>query len=196
VAQAGGRVLVQAPDEAAFSSMPAAALAAAPGGRPVRGLRLAQDVQDEVAGILSSGVPPIRTHGWEAHMAMAETDDPGYLAEGESRLTRLACPECGGGLAQVDLPQISYFRCHIGHQYAPQTLAAAQADAAEAKLWSAVAALEEQAALLHYLDKVEHAEQPEQAADADRITERAAVLREQVRQWTAPPVGQSEEPTG
>jgi hypothetical protein len=40
----------------------------------------------------------------------------------------LTCPDCGGGMAQVDLPQISHFRCHVGHQFAPQALAAAQAD--------------------------------------------------------------------
>ena len=77
---------------------------------------------------------------------MPDSDDPGFLSEEETKLTRMVCPECGGSLAQVDLPQISYFRCHIGHQYAPQTLAAAQAETAEAKLWSAVAAMEEQAA--------------------------------------------------
>lgn len=51
-------------------------------------------------------------------------------------------------MAQVDLPKISYFRCHVGHQFGPQALAAAQLEASERKLWSAVAALEEQAAVL------------------------------------------------
>ena len=54
-------------------------------------------------------------------------------------------------MAQVDLPKISYFRCHVGHQFAPQALAAAQVEASETKLWSAVAALEEQATVLRYL---------------------------------------------
>jgi two-component system, chemotaxis family, protein-glutamate methylesterase/glutaminase len=64
-------------------------------------------------------------------MDMVESDDPGYLREDETRLTRLTCPDCGGGLAQVDLQQISYFRCHVGHQFAPRAFAAAQADASE-----------------------------------------------------------------
>jgi two-component system chemotaxis response regulator CheB len=70
---------------------------------------------------------------------------------------RLGCPECGGGMAQIELPTISYFRCHVGHQYSPQTLLIAQLEAAELKLWSAVAALEEQAATARYLGALEDA---------------------------------------
>lgn len=84
-------------------------------------------------------------------MSMRDSDDPTFLSEGETRLTRLTCPECGGSLAQADLPRISYFRCHVGHQYSPQSLEAAQAEAVEAKLWAAVAALEEHAALARHL---------------------------------------------
>jgi hypothetical protein len=58
---------------------------------------------------------------------------------------------CRGALAETALPQITYYRCHVGHQFGPQSLAAAQADAAEAKLWAAVATLEETAALARHL---------------------------------------------
>lgn len=84
-------------------------------------------------------------------MRMADSSDPSFLAGDETQLTRLACPDCGGGMAQITLPTIAYFRCHIGHRFSPQVLAAAQAEAAEAKLWSAVAALEEQAVMLRHL---------------------------------------------
>jgi two-component system chemotaxis response regulator CheB len=194
VAQAGGRVLVQEPAEAHFASMPSAALAAAPNARAWPVAQLADGVLDCLTELTESAeLPAMRTHDWETEMEMAESDDPGFLAEGETKLTRLVCPECGGGLAQVDLPQITYFRCHIGHQYAPKTLAAAQADATEAKLWSAVAALEEQATFLHHLDALGSAEQPDPSIVAEQIAERAAILREQARQWTAPAVSQPDE---
>jgi two-component system chemotaxis response regulator CheB len=194
VAQAGGRVLVQEPTEAHFASMPTAALAAAPGAQAWPAEHLAEGVLDYLAEMADSAdLPAMRTHGWEAEMEMAESDDPGFLAEGETKLTRLVCPECGGGLAQVELPKITYFRCHIGHQYAPKTLAAAQADSTEAKLWSAVAALEEQAAFLRHLDTLGPAEQPDSGADAGELADRAALLREQVRQWTVPAVSQPDE---
>jgi hypothetical protein len=82
---------------------------------------------------------------------MEEGSDLQFLSPGETRLTRLACPDCGGALAEIVLPQISYYRCHVGHQFGPQSLAAAQAESAEAKLWGAVATLEETAALARHL---------------------------------------------
>ena len=134
----------------------------------------------------------------EADMDMIDSDDPAYLREDESRLTRLTCPECGGSLAQVDLAQISYFRCHVGHQFSPQTLAAAQAEASEQKLWSAVAALEEQTSVLRYLERgaprVADSLPPsndQSSAPQDRYVEevagRAAALRSQVRAWSSHP---------
>jgi len=82
---------------------------------------------------------------------MEEGTDLQFLSSGEAGLTRLACPECGGALAEAVLPHITYYRCHVGHQFGPQSLAATQAEAAEAKLWAAVAALEETAALARHL---------------------------------------------
>ena len=112
---------------------------------------------------------------------MAQGADPAYLADDEARLLRLGCPECGGGMAQIELPTISFFRCHVGHQYSPQTLLIAQLEAAELKLWSAVAALEEQAATARYLEVVEEApDGPDPDAtmrQAREIAEHARALR-------------------
>ncbi|MFL6160662.1 MAG: chemotaxis protein CheB [Jatrophihabitantaceae bacterium] len=198
VAHAGGQVLAQQPAEAYFASMPAAALAAAPNARALPSTELAGAVLEQALAVArTADQHPM--HPREPIMNMADSDDPGFLDEGETKLTRLACPECGGGLAEVDLPQITYFRCHVGHQYAPQTLVAAQAEAAEAKLWSAVAALEERAALRRYLDELDLLHRPPvapgQPEPAQRIADWAAVLREQVRQWTGQPT-QLDESTG
>jgi two-component system chemotaxis response regulator CheB len=84
-------------------------------------------------------------------MKMSESNDPGFLDDRETQLTRLACPECGGVMAEISLPKITYFRCHVGHQFGPKVLAAAQAETSEKKLWNAVAALEEQAVVLRHL---------------------------------------------
>lgn len=50
-----------------------------------------------------------------------------------------------------DLGHIAYFRCHVGPQYSPRSLEAAQRASTEAKLWAATAALEEHAALARHL---------------------------------------------
>jgi two-component system, chemotaxis family, protein-glutamate methylesterase/glutaminase len=200
VAQAGGQVLVQDLGEAEFASMPRSALAAAPGARAVPVRQLAHQIRQcvEVARSLRSESARFEAR-MEAEMDMLESDDPGYLGEDESRLTRLTCPDCGGGLAQVDLPQISYFRCHVGHQFAPQALASAQADASEKKLWSVVAALEEQAAVLRYMQRLGSRRQTQAAPPgqdhsltarqhyADEVASRAVALRTQVRAWSSNP---------
>jgi two-component system chemotaxis response regulator CheB len=164
IAQAGGTVVVQDPQLALFPSMPRAAMVAAGGAPAVAPGRMAAYVTELLAK-KESTMPP--REGEEApQMRMADSSDPRYLAEDETSLTRLACPECGGGLAQIQLPRITYYRCHVGHQYGPQSLAAAQLDSAEAKLWNAVAALEESAAFSRHL-----AEHADTVADQDAAEE-------------------------
>jgi two-component system, chemotaxis family, protein-glutamate methylesterase/glutaminase len=199
VAQAGGQVLVQDPAEAEFASMPRSALAAAPGARVVSVRELAQAVRDslDVAQSLRSDPAPDEAR-MRADRDMVESDDPGYLREDESRLTRLSCPDCGRSMAQVDLPQISYFRCQVGHQFAPQALAAAQAEVSEKKLGRAVTALEEQAAVLRHMQRrasrqrqvaLPDQDQTSSAQEryAEEIASRAVALRTQVREWSSRP---------
>ena len=195
----GGRVLVQDPDEAEFASMPQAALAAAPGARAVPVRQLARHIRRCLDAARSRGGGAVASEAkWGTDMDMVESADPAFLLEDESKLTRLTCPDCGGGMAQVDLPQISYFRCHVGHQFAPQALAAAQVEASEKKLWSAVAALEEQAAVLRYVQRrpprqnevssmEEHRTSSAQDRYAEEIANRAVALRRQVRAWSSNP---------
>jgi two-component system chemotaxis response regulator CheB len=169
IERAGGQVVVQSPDDSEFFGMPRAALRAAPGALALPRAQLAAKVIDLVMDARQTIPPPYdvmpragRTTMAELAAAgptleMAEGSDPAYLATDETRVLRLGCPECGGGMAQVDLPTISYFRCHVGHQYSPQSLLIAQMEAAEGKLWSAVAALEEQAATARFLSALEDA---------------------------------------
>lgn len=184
LAEAGGLVVVQEPEDAIHPSMPRAALAAAPGAVAVPG--------DKIGEVVSGMLGPVGLASWPrsqpreaAEVPMEETSDLQFLSPEETRLTRLACPECGGALAETALPQITYYRCHVGHQFGPQTLAAAQAESAEAKLWSAVAALEETAALARHL--AGHAgpgddTAGEQARTADWASELAQSLQTQIRE--------------
>ena len=191
VAEAGGMVIAQEPTEAAQPSMPRAALAAAPAAMAVPTMKLSETV----VGML--GEPglvawprPERPPVAEVHMG--ERDDLRFLSPEETRLTRLACPDCGGTLAETVLPQISYYRCHVGHQFGPQSLAAAQAESAEAKLWAAVAALEETAALARHL--ATHASPDEDTASqqgrtADWATGLAGSMRTQLQAAGHGPAG-------
>lgn len=172
VSRAGGRVLVQDPAEALFPSMPRAALAAVPGAGSFRACDL---------GAAARPVPSASVAGKEAHVLepFHDSDDVGHLAPDETRLTRLACPDCGGGLAEVDLGDITYFRCHVGHQFSPQVLEAAQRETAESKLWAATAALEEHAVLARHLER-RAADPPE---DYGQVAERSASAAEALRRF-------------
>jgi two-component system, chemotaxis family, protein-glutamate methylesterase/glutaminase len=179
VEQAGGLVVVQDPGGAEQPSMPRAARAAAHTAVPVPDAELGK----VVSGMLGEGglVSWPRTQPREgAEANMEEGSDLQFLSPGETGLTRLACPECGGALAEAALPRITYYRCHVGHQFGPKSLAAAQADTAETKLWAAVAALEETAALARHLTV--NGEAPEDLADQpDGTVEWAAGLAQTVR---------------
>ena len=186
VASGGGQVLVQDPSEAEFPGMPAAALQAVPAATLLTRTTIISAVTTAVDQAVTRQLTPHPTSTAEAAMSMAEGSID-YLSDDESRLTRLSCPDCGGSLAQVDLAQISYFRCHVGHQFGPQALAAAQAEASEAKLWSALAAIEEETAFQRYLGTAVPGMEPEVADGhrqlADDLADRATKLREQVHAW-------------
>ncbi len=153
VARAGGRVVVQDPREATFDSMPRSALTAVPAARIASTGQLAKAVCEQL-DTWAQHEPDVQDGGREQEMpemSMADSDDPGFLTPDEARLTRLSCPDCNGGLAEIDISTFRYYRCHVGHQYSPQSLEAAQREAAESKLWAAAAALEEHAALARHL---------------------------------------------
>ena len=188
VARAGGTVFCQS--DADFSSMPSAALAAAPGAQAVPAAELGRRCAEALLEHTHLHPPPQETgmaRAYEPHTGMAGSSDPAYLDVEETRLTRLSCPDCNGAMAQVDLPRISYFTCHVGHQYSPQSLAAAQAEDAERKLWAAVAALEEQAAVLGYLRQTGQlpADDPVAARYSASVEERSRQLRDQAHSWAA-----------
>ena len=50
----------------------------------------------------------------------------------------LTCPDCGGALRRAELGTLTQFRCHIGHVYTAEVMAAAQFAALE---WTLAAAL-------------------------------------------------------
>ena len=170
VARAGGQVVVQDPAEAAFDSMPRAALFAVPEATTASTARLGALVTEMTAQ--RAPTPSVRKgaeHGMHEGR-MADGDDPAFLAPDEVRLTRMSCPECNGGLAEVELSGFRYYRCHVGHQYSPRSLEAEQRAAVEAKLWSAAAALEEHAAMARHLSRRSDEEVDQGlAADYERV---------------------------
>ena len=103
------------------------------------------------------------THPPEAHRTSKGTtmdaDDnlePDVAEEGIDALsnglypgppTPFRCPECGGALWELSEKPPFRFRCHVGHSFAGEGLAAGQQYDVEAAMWAAVRTLDENAAL-------------------------------------------------
>ena len=140
--EAGGLGIVQDPDDAQQSDMPANAIASCPACRVVPGDRIgpaingwardASATEDE-----SAAAPPVG-------------DDPADLTPPPSqalRATGLTCPECHGVLWTSDDSGRANFRCRVGHRFTFETLRHLQHAEVEKSMWVAVRALEEEASL-------------------------------------------------
>lgn len=137
----GGIGIVQSLDDAAYSEMPANALAAAKA--------------DEVlpAAAIGSALNRLVSHTRAAPMKTprrknrgnqeARQADPAVIPPGD--ISTLTCPECGGTLWERREGNLLRFLCHTGHGFTADSLSLAQKNSVENALWVALRALKERA---------------------------------------------------
>jgi two-component system, chemotaxis family, protein-glutamate methylesterase/glutaminase len=93
----------------------------------------------------------------------------------------LTCPECGGGLWEINQARPPRFRCHTGHGYSLQTLQHAMRGTMEALLWAAERALQADAAVSHRmaeeLRKIDNNAAADEDAHASADERKATLLR-------------------
>jgi two-component system chemotaxis response regulator CheB len=147
----GGIAVVQDPAEATFDSMPRSALQ--------------RVTADHVAPV--AAMPALLS----ALIGTSRPDDvqkgPGAMADDVERLeavvavdfgeqanderadetTVFTCPDCGGVLWQGGEGPLLFFRCHVGHAYAPEVLLQQKSEELEAALWSSLRLLKEKVTL-------------------------------------------------
>lgn len=132
----GGIAVVQDPDDAAVPDMPRSALqhAAIDHVAPLSEIPplLARLTRERVA----AKVAPLP----RAYLGELEGDEPGIPAD-------IVCPQCQGALSFSELGGFEFFRCHVGHTFSLEGLAAEQTEEVERALWAAARALEEGAAI-------------------------------------------------
>lgn len=152
----GGAVVVQDPEEALYSGMPANALEQVVADAVVPSAMIAQTVSAMVRGL----DPPAPPEGVQ------------YAADrtGGTALTSV-CPECGGVLTESDRSSAVQWECHVGHRYSPRSLADAQGDRVEQAMWTAVRMLRDRGALLNRM--ADHAEARGQPRSARRFRRQA-----------------------
>jgi two-component system, chemotaxis family, protein-glutamate methylesterase/glutaminase len=184
IKRCGGVAVVQDPDDAFEPSMPTSALqhvqvdhclplasiapllvslAAQPVAPPRRAVPIEQ-MQHEHALMLAQGEPM-------EHLAAIGTATP------------FACPECHGGLWEVNDSRPARYRCHTGHAFTEQSLDHAFAVAGDEAGWNALRALQERQMFVEQLAARRHSEgRHDEAARleaaAQKFREQASVLRQ------------------
>jgi two-component system chemotaxis response regulator CheB len=85
------------------------------------------------------------------------------------RPTALVCPECQGGLFQIQGDGPPRYRCHTGHAFSLRSMGEAQARATEDALYAAMRALQDKAVVLRQLAELDRL-----AGDAKRAAQEQA----------------------
>lgn len=131
----GGLAIVQDPMDALVMNMPRAAVehVAVDHVVPLR------DIAPLLARLVSTPTGPSPTH-LPGVVAELEGDELGVSAD-------IVCPICQGKLTESEVNGFQMFRCHVGHSFSLETVAAEQAEEVERALWAAARALEESATL-------------------------------------------------
>jgi two-component system chemotaxis response regulator CheB len=155
VKRCGGIAIVQNPSEALFPGMPRSALEYAEVDYCLPldeiGPTLARLTREPIPlSAAQSGRAADDAPDFDTRMAALEAD----AMDDDTRPGQpspFGCPECGGVLWERADDTLARYRCRVGHAYSPETLLAAQTEAHEAALWSALRALEEKAQLTRRL---------------------------------------------
>jgi two-component system, chemotaxis family, protein-glutamate methylesterase/glutaminase len=163
IRDAGGKVIVQDPDDAAFPELPSRALVALSPDRvlPVDGIvgALHVMIRDQV---VDHTVP--HAIALEAALDRKVKATPEELARLGPQ-SAIACPECSGPTWQIGEEDNRRYRCYLGHVVTARELLVQGAIEIEAALWSAVRALNERAMTLETLAKdSERSGNPQSAA--------------------------------
>lgn len=192
----GGTAMVQDPREAEEPSMPLSAMkySDVDDCLPVESLaqRLVLRIEAIRAGAVhgESASPQVGPDSARQDIAreqalMQPETDPLSQLQAIAQPSALVCPDCHGGLWEINAASPPRYRCHTGHGYSLRTLAIAHAESTDAALWSAIRALKEKEMILRRLANVADERQDATAREtnllqADVVSNQAAVLRKMV----------------
>lgn len=148
IKRAGGISVVQDPDEALFDGMPRNAVERVDVDHVVPLAEIAPLLTRLVAQRSPHHEPKPMSDELETQRSLKEID--GGARQNEAlggHLSGFTCPECHGALWTIENGQVVRYRCRVGHAFSEEVLHESKSVSIEAALWTALTALEEQAAL-------------------------------------------------
>jgi two-component system chemotaxis response regulator CheB len=178
IKRAGGVAIVQDPRDTEWPSMPESALNhvavdyCVPAGQIGRLL-------DELVGSGTRSAPMSNDDDTLAREELDELTRHRDEHDHPGEPSPYSCPECGGVLWELRDGELIRFRCRVGHAYTSETLTTEQAHVVEHALWSALRALEEQAAVCRRM--AERARRQRRPASAKRYEDRVRELEQQAQ---------------
>lgn len=149
IVRQGGIALVQDPDDALVPDMPRAAYEAVEVEACLTSDEIGPAIARLVARPMRVDVRPAASGELEEVAVSDVRNDLSHEPQGRSSV--FACPACGGVLWELEDGDSLRYRCRVGHAFSSEALDAAQTDGLEDALWSALRALEENAALARRL---------------------------------------------
>jgi two-component system, chemotaxis family, protein-glutamate methylesterase/glutaminase len=159
----GGLALVQDPAEAAFPSMPMAAI---------------EEADPQFVGPVTALAD--RLGSWASELGQEVTGArPASEFGDDPELTPFTCFECGGALWLRDDYGVQRLRCRVGHTFSVDSLLLDKHTALERALWAAVAVLQERADLSRRI--IKQLERTGRADRADRYRNDIAVAEGQTK---------------
>lgn len=160
----GGKAVVQDPREASVPQMPQSAIDHV----TVDHVAKVQDMADLLIR-LTAAPAGIQPPSLPFQISELEGEAPGQAAE-------IVCPICQGTLTETTVGEFHSFRCHVGHAFSLETVAAEQAEEVERALWASVRALEESARLASRLATSSSGELRQRFAEKEEVQQQNADL--------------------
>jgi len=152
IKRCGGVTVVQDPKDAAYAAMPQSALDRLDVDHCVP----IADMAKVLTALVSK--PPRKSKKIpgdirsEAEIAERVLSDIAQV-EGLGTQVPYNCPNCGGVLWEMDLPDTKRYRCHTGHSFTAPALLASQSEKIEEMLWISLRMFEERKNLLNSVGK-------------------------------------------
>jgi two-component system chemotaxis response regulator CheB len=171
----GGVALVQDPVEAPYPSMPRSAIQHVPVDHVVPIAAVAPLLMTLTTRSIE-GPAEQHSSSLETEIQIAYGEDArevGVLQLGQPSM--YTCPDCHGVLLEVQDSRVPRFRCHTGHAYSIESLAATVFEKTEDAMWSAIRSLDEGASLLEKLAR--HLEEHHDGHGAATHRERAMLAK-------------------